>query len=248
MDSYRQFANSTLQEIVRENLNYIPSKEINTLQSMVFINNGPGKGFTAHPLPRAAQLTAGFYAGVADFNNDGNEDVFLSQNFFALPKLTSRYDAGRGLWLKGDGKGNFTAVPGSISGIKVYGEQRGAALGDFNNDGKTDLAISQNGAATKLYLNTTARIGFSIHLNGPPDNRDAVGSGMRLVYKDGTKGPLREIQAGSGYWSQNSFTQILGYSSAKRPAAIDVYWFDGKRETVHIEKHKMKYTITYPGK
>ena len=248
VDSYRQFANSTLQEIVRKNLSYVPSKEINTLQSMVFINNGPGKGFTAHPLPVTAQLTAGFYAGVADFNNDGNEDIFLSQNLYALPKLTSRYDAGRGLWLEGDGKGNFKAVPGSVSGIKVYGEQRGAALGDFNNDGKVDLAVSQNGAETKLYLNTIEKRGYSIRLNGPAKNRDAVGSGIRLLYQDGTKGPRREIQAGSGYWSQNSFTQVLGYNSGKKPISIEITWFDGSHETVKIVKNKMNYHINYTGK
>ncbi|NJN36689.1 MAG: DUF4118 domain-containing protein [Nitrospiraceae bacterium] len=42
----------------------------------------------------------------------------------------SRLDAGRGLWLRGDGRGGFAAVPGQESGLNVYGEQRGAAAAD----------------------------------------------------------------------------------------------------------------------
>jgi len=242
--SYKQFSNSTLREIIGTDLTYMPQKEINTLQSMVFINNGKGK-YEAHPLPVNAQLTVSFYAGVADFNNDGNEDIFLSQNFFDLPKLTRRQDAGRGLWLEGDGKGNFKAVPGSVTGIKIYGEQRGAALGDFNHDGKIDLAVSQNGAATRLYLNTAKMRGISVHLIGPDNNRDAVGSGIRLVYKNEKKGPLSEIQAGSGYWSQNSYTQIMGLNKTAQLKGIEVTWFNGTKELVKAQKNKWTYVIRY---
>jgi len=71
------------------------SKEIGTLNQMVLTNTGDG--FSGRTLAREAQLTAAFHAGVGDFNNDGNEDLFLWQNFFALPIKTPRLDAGRGL-------------------------------------------------------------------------------------------------------------------------------------------------------
>ena len=240
--SYGDYAGSTLREIIGPSLEAIPYKEINTLQSMVFINNG-GKSFSAHPLPRQAQLTPAFNAGVADFNNDGNEDIFLSQNFYDVPRGESRQDAGRGLWLEGDGKGDFKAVPGQISGIKIYGEQRGAALGDYNDDGRVDLAVSQNGNQTKLYLNHTPKDGLRIHLVGPAANKDAIGSSIRLVYKNGKEGPEREIQAGSGYWSQNSFTQVMGTSGD--PVQIRIRWFDGKRRTVDIPAGKKNFVIRY---
>jgi hypothetical protein len=139
--SYRDYAHSSLRQIIGPVLQSIPYKQINTLRSMVFINKS-GRQFAAHSLPRAAQLTANFDASVADYNNDGNEDIFLSQNFFEMPPGNARLDGGRGLWLKGDGKGQFVTVSGQKSGIKIYGEQRGAALGDFNGDGKIDLAVS----------------------------------------------------------------------------------------------------------
>ena len=52
-----------------------------TLDHMVFLNRGDH--FDARPLPMEAQLAPAFYAGVADFDGNGAEDVFLSQNFSA---------------------------------------------------------------------------------------------------------------------------------------------------------------------
>jgi len=237
----KQFAESSVKEILGPYYKRTPSKEINTLATMVFINEGDH--FSAHKLPKAAQLTAAFDAGVADYNNDGNEDIFLSQNFFDVRPNTPRLDAGRGLWLKGDGQGNFTAVPEQTSGIEVYGEQRGAALGDFNEDGRVDLAVSQNGATTKLYENRTTRAGIRVRLRGPAANRDAIGSSLRLVYADGSKGPRREIQTGSGYWSQNSTTQVLGINPDKKPVKIEVRWFDGTKKEVNYESGQKAYSI-----
>ena len=54
-------------------------------------------------------------------DGDGHEDVFLSQNFFATPLEMPRLDAGRGLWLRGDGTGNLTPLRGQDSGVKVSG-------------------------------------------------------------------------------------------------------------------------------
>ena len=125
----------------------------------------------------------------------------------------------------------------------MYGEQRAAAVSDFNNDGRVDLVISQNGAKTKIFQNQIAKQGLRIHLNGPPVNEAAIGSTVRVIYQDGTKGPARTIQAGSGYWSQNGLTQVLGYKEI--PRAVEVLWFDGTRQNVEIKSNKWSYKINY---
>ena len=246
ISSHREFASSTIADLTRMDLDDIPSRSVNTLQHMVFINN-EGDGFTGAPLPIEAQLSAGFYAGVADMDNDGKEDIFISQNFYPVynPESNPRLDAGRGLWLRGDGDGNFEPVPGHISGIEVYGDQRGAALGDFDRDGRVDLTVSQNAAETRLFNNKTEKRGIRITLtDGPPGNTAGVGSSIRLLYQNDRKGPARYIQAGSGYWSQNSFTQVLGYDEP--PSAIEVTWFDGTIQTVDISESQFDYRIIYP--
>lgn len=244
--THADFASMAVEDVLQlrmtgTELESIPSKEINTLEHMIFLNEG-GQ-FSANPLPKEAQLTSAFYVGVADFNNDGNEDLFISQNSFVLFDNTTRLDSGRGLILLGDSNGNFESLSGMKSGIKIYGEQRGAALSDFNQDGKIDVAVSQNGADTKLYLNQCEKKGFRVSIQGPEGNRDGIGSSLRFIYEGGIKGPKRYVQAGSGLGSQNSATQVLGWE--RTPIEIEVQWFDGKREYVPVTGDNMNHTISY---
>jgi hypothetical protein len=190
---------------------------------MVFLNRGTR--FQAAPLPREAQFAPAFGIVAADFDNDGHEDVFLAQNFFATRDDLPRLDAGRGLVLKGTGDGRFTAVPGWEAGIQSYDEQRAAAVNDFDRDGRLDLVIGQFGAPTRLYRNTTSRSGLTVRLEGPPENPAAIGAVVRLV-RGTTYGPPREIQAGSGYRSQNSLSPGLG--GIERAEKIWVRWPGGR--------------------
>src|SRR5438046_6842563 len=203
--------------------------EARVLESMVFLN--PGDHFEARPLPADAQLAPAYAVCVGDYDGDGDEDVFLSQNFFPMNPETGRNDAGRGLWLKGDGKGNFRAIPGQESGIKVYGEQRGAAVCDYDGDGRLDLAVTQNGAETKLYHNVGGRPGLRVRLKGPAGNPQAVGAQLRLFFGP-RQGPLREIHAGSGYWSQDAAVQVLG--TPEPPTKLWVRWTGGRTTAVQL--------------
>jgi hypothetical protein len=209
---------------------------------MVFFNRGDH--FEAQPVPREAQLTPAFAVCVGDYDGDGKEDVFLSQNFFAMNSETGRSDAGRGLWLRGDGKGNLTAVASQESGVKVYGEQRGAALCDYDGDGRVDLVVTQNGAETKLYHNVGSKPGLRVRLKGPPGNPEAIGAQIRLKFGQST-GPAREIHAGSGYWSQDSATQVLGPPDP--PTHIQIRWPGGQTISAPVPSHAKEIAVDVSG-
>ena len=220
--NHMAYADATLEELLGEQMERGELLQINTLDHMLFLSEGDS--YEAVPLPAEAQFAPSFYAGISDFDGDGHEDVFLTQNFFPTEIETSRLDAGRGLLLIGDGRGQLTPIESHVSGIAVYGDQRGAAFADYNADGRTDLVVSQNGAQTKLFRNVGAVPGIRVRLVGNQDNPHAIGATVRLVYVDG-RGPAREVQAGSGYWSQNGAVQVLGVGGEM--TGVWVRWPDG---------------------
>ena len=180
-----------------------------------------------------------------DLDGDGHEDVFLSQNFFATRPEMPRMDAGLGLWPRGDGAGGLTEVFASESGIRVYGEGRGSALGDFDRDGRVDLVVTQNGADTRVFRNVGAKPGLSVRLKGATSNPFGVGAVIRLQFGDAF-GPAREVHAGSGYWSQDSLIQVLGYATG--PSAVWVRWPGGKTTSTPVPAGIRSLTIDAEGR
>jgi hypothetical protein len=228
--SYAAFAQAGVADLLAEAAEPPSELRVDHLESTLFLNRGDH--FEAHPLPWAAQLAPAFAVCVGDYDGDGHEDVFLGQNFFGTDLETGRLDAGRGLWLRGDGTGRLVAVPGQESGVIVYGEQRGAALADYDADGRVDLAVTQNAARTRLFRNVRGRPGLRLRLAGPGGNGSGIGAVVRLGNGE-TWGPAREIHAGSGYWSQDSAVQIL--APPRSPAArIQVRWPGGRVTTASI--------------
>jgi hypothetical protein len=227
--TYHAWADATMEQVLGADAARAITFGATTLDHLALMNRGDH--FEPVPLPREAQFAPAFYAGIADFDGDGAEDVFLSQNFFATEISVPRLDAGRSLLLRGDGKGGLTPVPGQESGLMVYGEQRGAAFADMDGDGRLDLVVSQNAAATRLFHNQGARPGLRVRLAGPAGNPDGIGAQIRIVYGD-RMGPVREVHAGSGYWSQNGAVQVFGLSA--QPTGVWVRWPGGKTVTVAV--------------
>jgi hypothetical protein len=111
------YGTAAVHEILGDRFKAAQELRANWFQSAVFLNRGDR--FEVKPLPFEAQVAPALRITVGDMDGDGREDLFLAQNFFGAEPQTSRHDAGRGVWLKGDGRGDFVAVPGQESGVKV---------------------------------------------------------------------------------------------------------------------------------
>jgi enediyne biosynthesis protein E4 len=209
-----------------------------TFDHTVLLNRGDR--FEAHSLPTLAQLAPAFGIAVADFDGDGAEDLFLAQNFFPTEINTMRFDGGAGVLLLGTGTGGFTAQSVRQSGISILGDQRGAAAADYDGDGRTDLAVAQNGAPMTLWRNVGARPGLRVHLEGHTLNKLAIGAQVAVV-TDGRRGPVRELHAGSGFWSMESTTPVLALS--KTTTEVWVRWPDGHEQRVPVSPTQRDVTI-----
>ena len=240
--THAAFSTATLPDLIT----VLPSKPevlmATTLASTLFLNREDH--FIAIELPSPAQFSPVFGIVTADIDGDGNEDVFLAQNFFATRPEWPRNDAGRGLWLRGDGRGGFKPLTAAESGVRIYGEQRGAAIGDFDRDGRPDLAVPQNGGPTTLWRNTAGTPGLRVRLRGPSGNTQAWGSVVRLRFGD-QFGPAREFHSGHGYWSQDSAWQIL---AKPRPATeVEIRWPGGKMTSHPVPPNAREIVIHSDG-
>jgi hypothetical protein len=98
-------------------------------------------------------------------------------------------------------------------------------VADFDRDGRADLVVTQNGAATKLFRNAGAKPGVRVRLKGAETNPDGIGAAVRLFFGE-KAGPVRDVRAGGGYWSQDSAVQVL--AAPRTPTRVWVRWPGGK--------------------
>ncbi|PQA60465.1 VCBS repeat-containing protein [Siphonobacter curvatus] len=113
----------------------------------VFWNDGKGN-FRFEALPQDVQFSPIYGISSVDYDQDGKLDLILTGNFFeCLPEL-GRYDANRGVVLKGTGQQKFNVVPSAQTGLIVEGQVRRSA--ELKMPQGTGLIFAKNGAAAQL--------------------------------------------------------------------------------------------------
>ncbi len=90
--------------------------QADSFASVYLQNDGDGT-FTAIPLPNSAQLSPITGMIADDFDGDGHLDLLVAGNLYHADPNTARADAGKGLLLRGDGRGHLTPVPPFASGF-----------------------------------------------------------------------------------------------------------------------------------
>jgi hypothetical protein len=145
---YASYAKAKLSDMLStEELAKAQLLEANTLESTYFENTG--SGFKAHSLPRIAQSFPVYAIMVKDVNNDGQLDVILggnqSQNRIRIGKI----DAGLGLVLLGDGRGDFTPLSTAESGLRIKGDIK--SILNLSVDDREILVFGINQQKAEVY-------------------------------------------------------------------------------------------------
>ncbi len=125
---YETFAKSSAQEILtKEESENADTLRAMMLQSAYFQNDSKGD-FTVKELPVQAQFSPIYAIQSLDINRDGNLDIITGGNQSLTRVSTGRYDANYGVTLLGDGKGGFTSLKPTYSGLKIKGDVRDISL------------------------------------------------------------------------------------------------------------------------
>jgi hypothetical protein len=118
------------------------------LESCVMINTGQDS-FYLNPLPAEAQFSPVYAVAAEDFDDDGICDIVIGGNQHRAKPETGIYDASYGLYLKGNTKGSWTAVPSINSGIFTRGELRDLEILKIN--GNRIIAFVRNNDILEFY-------------------------------------------------------------------------------------------------
>jgi len=142
--TYESFAKAEIADIYSANiLDTSLHLQVETFASCYLENTGNGK-FEMHVLPNEAQLSSINDIIIEDFNHDGHLDILAAGNLFDMEIVTPRNDGGVGVFLTGDGKGNFKAIPSVLSGFFVPRDVKALSLIHLDNGDKAVVAGNNN--------------------------------------------------------------------------------------------------------
>jgi len=191
---YEDFARASMSDLFTEDeISDAYKAECRFFESAYIQNNNDGS-FQIHPLPIEAQFAPVFGMLANDYNSEGNFDLLLVGNFHSSNVEDGQHDAFKGLYLEGDGRGNFSPVLTSESGFFVDGDAKGMAE-VTTPDGSSLILVAQNAGEMKVYKTGTSNR-HTIRLK-----RDDVRA--EINYNTGETG-YREFYYGSGYLSHSS--------------------------------------------
>ena len=149
--TYEAFGNSNLEQVYgRETLQKALHYEAYEMGS-VYLENQNGKSLQWKRLPMQAQIAPTNDILLQDFNGDDHMDALLVGNQYPVEVETGRYDAHIGLYLAGDGKGNFEAVKVEESGFLIEGESRSMALLNRGNARNPLIVVARNDEKCKVF-------------------------------------------------------------------------------------------------
>ena len=172
-----------------------------------------------------------FGAKFFDYDNDGWRDIFMAGGH-VLDNI-ERYHPGVGyaepkLMFRNLGNGTFANVSDQLGpDFLAPSVGRGAAIGDFDNDGDLDILINNNGSAAQLLRNDggNANHWLEILLIGTRSNRDGVGSRVKLVAGDLTLYDQRK--GGMSYQSAQDPRLHFGLGARTKVDVLEIRWPSG---------------------
>ncbi|MBI5086228.1 MAG: CRTAC1 family protein [Acidobacteria bacterium] len=210
------------------------SREYNTL----YRNTGK-LGFEDVTLKAGLQsgfLSLAFGTKLFDYDNDGDIDIYCTNGHVTDnvhlydPALSYKQSD---LLYENVGGGKFKDVSReSGPAFRMLHVGRGAAIGDFDNDGDLDIAIADCGGPALLFRNDGGNRNhwLAVRARGRESNRSGVGAKVRITTGAGTQ--HREINPSGSYLSTSDMRLYVGLGKEAKAARIEIEWPRGKKQVL----------------
>ncbi len=173
----------------------------------------------------------GWGTAFVDLDNDGWKDLFFV-NGHVYPEVDRHHldetYAERALVLRNQGDGTFADVTqGAGPDLATPRVGRGAAFGDYDDDGRVDVLVSSVNDRAVLLHNETADANhwLAVKLVGTSSNRDGLGA--RVTVQVGGTRQVHEVHGGGSYLSQSDLRAHFGLGKATVVPALEVRWPSG---------------------
>ncbi len=220
--SYAAYGQMTFNDILKpDELAGAYIAQATELRSVYLENRGDGH-FLLRPLPMMAQTAPVFGTLARDIDLDGNLDVLLVGNDYGTDVLVGRYDASKGLLLRGDGRGSFLPVTMSRSGFCAGHDAR--SLVEVATPTQSLFLVANNSDTLQTFGQTRPRLVNETVQRLNPDDCAA-----RLTFANGLSRRV-EFSYGSGYLSQSSRRLVIPMGVK----SVTLINYRGNRRTLSI--------------
>ncbi|MFL6212888.1 MAG: CRTAC1 family protein [Blastocatellia bacterium] len=211
-------------------------------EMMALYHNEGAKGLFIDEAPtsaigQASLLTLSFSCFFFDYDLDGLPDIFAANGHVSddistvQPKV--KYAEPPHLF-RNLGKKKFEEVADKLGrAFQQAMVGRGAAYGDFDNDGDLDLLIMSNNGPARLLRNDGGNQNNLLRIKavGTTSNRDGIGAKVALKLDDQHK-LWSTVKTGSSYCSQSELPLTFGLGKLEKIASVEITWPSGRVDTL----------------
>ena len=202
-------------------------------QKYALFRNMKGTFQYASGMTGVARMTmphSGWGTGLIDYDNDGWKDLFVAQSHVMdnIQYFQGNVKYLESLLLLRNVAGHFEDVSAqSGEPFKTVQAARGAAFGDFDNDGQIDIVVScLDGKPMLLHNQGSANHWLTVNTIGTVSNRDGVGARLHLLSGSGANQYATVSTAGS-YFSANDKRVHFGLGQEHSVRMLEITWPSG---------------------
>lgn len=201
-------------------------------------NNGDGtfeETTYALGLGKVSLPVSGFGTRFFDYDNDGLTDIFVLNGhpFEPIQKIFAETTYAEPPFLfENTGRGFREVAAEHGAALKKSYLGRGLAVGDFDNDGDSDLLLMNAGEPPVLLKNEGGNRNrwLGVKLTGVKSSRDGVGA--KVTLKIGSSRKSKQLLGGASYFAASDQRLLFGLGGASKVDEVEVRWPSGALTTL----------------